>query len=60
MDQGSPCVGWCQLDELKRCLGCYRTLEEIASWSRLDASQRQAVWAKLAERRRTAAGSNPD
>tara|TARA_R110000772_G_scaffold234475_1_gene346049 strand:- start:275 stop:397 length:123 start_codon:yes stop_codon:yes gene_type:complete len=25
----SPCIGICQLDENKICLGCKRTIEEI-------------------------------
>ena len=29
----SPCVSICTLDEAEICLGCGRTLEEIAGWS---------------------------
>jgi len=25
----SPCIGVCQLDENKVCIGCFRTIEEI-------------------------------
>ncbi len=36
----SPCVGVCQLDAAQRCLGCGRTLDEIAEWP-LASSERQ-------------------
>jgi predicted Fe-S protein YdhL (DUF1289 family) len=49
----SPCVKVCVLlpDE-DVCAGCYRTLEEIATWSRLDDAERSRVIASLPERRR--------
>lgn len=43
----SPATGWCE--------GCQRTLDEIASWSRLSDPQKRAVWAELAQRRATLA-----
>ncbi len=47
----SPCIRVCFLDEVKRiCTGCGRTLDEIASWSRYDDEQREAVAAKLPAR----------
>jgi predicted Fe-S protein YdhL (DUF1289 family) len=33
------------------CVGCLRTLDEIARWSGLDAKAKRAVWAELAIRR---------
>jgi hypothetical protein len=34
----SPCISICQMDPLADvCLGCYRTRQEIASWSRLNS-----------------------
>jgi predicted Fe-S protein YdhL (DUF1289 family) len=33
------------------CEGCYRTIEEIAAWSRLAEDDKRAVWQRLAERR---------
>lgn len=33
------------------CLGCLRTMEEIATWSRLDAARREVVMAELPARR---------
>ena len=48
----SPCTGVCRIDETTGwCLGCRRTLEEIATWSSADAVQRQAVLDALPQRR---------
>ena len=33
------------------CLGCYRTLPEIAGWGRLDSEQRVSLMAELPSRR---------
>ncbi|MCD5361411.1 MULTISPECIES: cysteine-rich CWC family protein [Chromobacterium] len=44
----SPCVGLCRLDEGGGyCLGCLRTLDEIAGWSGFDDEQKRAVWRRL-------------
>ena len=36
------------------CEGCFRTLDEIASWGMAPEAQRRALWAELAERARKA------
>jgi predicted Fe-S protein YdhL (DUF1289 family) len=36
------------------CLGCFRTLDEIAAWIDLDSAERLAVWDRIAERRKAA------
>lgn len=47
----SPCVKLCVLHPVDRiCLGCHRTIEEIAHWSRMSADERQAVIAELPSR----------
>lgn len=47
----SPCVSVCQIDRSSGwCEGCLRTLDEIADWSVLDASERRAIWAALPDR----------
>lgn len=58
----SPCTKICTLDPASGlCLGCGRTLAEIARWAGLDDAQRAAVMRGLAgrlaeiERRHTAA-----
>lgn len=39
----SPCINVCSIGSHGWCRGCYRTLEEIAGWIRLDAAQQWAV-----------------
>ena len=60
----SPCIGVCELDHrLGICLGCLRTGDEIAGWSRFDPEQRRRVLDRLAAlktRRRPVAKSNPE
>jgi predicted Fe-S protein YdhL (DUF1289 family) len=48
----SPCISVCAMDaDGSVCLGCFRTLDEIASWSVLDADTKRAVLAALPARR---------
>jgi hypothetical protein len=48
----TPCIKICVIDgESGLCLGCQRTLPEVASWSRLTDAERAAIMAGLAERR---------
>jgi predicted Fe-S protein YdhL (DUF1289 family) len=50
---GSPCINVCRIDPLSGlCLGCWRSLDEIAAWSTLDATARRAVWLQLPARER--------
>ena len=47
----SPCTGVCQLDRnTKWCVGCGRTLPEIAAWVDADAEERARVWQTLPAR----------
>ena len=47
----SPCVKLCVVHPEERlCVGCYRTIDEIASWSRLTPEERRAVIADLPAR----------
>jgi uncharacterized protein len=51
----SPCVSVCAVDLAGGyCLGCYRTLDEIAAWMNFDSAQRLAVWEAIAARREAA------
>jgi predicted Fe-S protein YdhL (DUF1289 family) len=52
----SPCIKVCILDGQGVCTGCGRTLEEIASWSRLPSEQQREV-CELAARRRSLNGT---
>jgi predicted Fe-S protein YdhL (DUF1289 family) len=48
----SPCVKVCQMDPVRGvCIGCCRTLDEIAHWSGMSDEERVAVLEKLPERR---------
>ena len=47
----SPCQNICRIDEPSGyCVGCGRTLDEIALWSVLDDDDKRAVWALLPAR----------
>jgi predicted Fe-S protein YdhL (DUF1289 family) len=47
----TPCVKVCVVDgESGLCLGCYRTLAEVAAWSRLSEAEREAIMADLSRR----------
>ena len=48
----TPCVKVCKLDlSAPFCVGCFRTLDEIAGWRDFSDAQRQGVLEKLSERR---------
>ena len=48
----TPCVKVCIVDgESGLCLGCYRTLGEVARWSSMGAAEREKLMADLPERR---------
>jgi len=51
MSQETPCVAVCMIDpRTSLCLGCGRTLPEIARWPRMASAERQSVMALLPER----------
>lgn len=57
----SPCTNLCQIDsESGLCLGCFRTLDEIARWSRLDDGDRAEILVAIAGRRQAHAAAAPD
>jgi uncharacterized protein len=48
----TPCVQVCAVDgESGLCLGCYRTLPEIAGWAKLSEAERESLMAELPSRR---------
>ena len=49
----SPCIESCIVNDEKICLGCFRSLGEIAQWQVMDDTMRREVLHK-AERRRKA------
>lgn len=47
----SPCVKLCVVHPEERiCVGCFRTIEEISTWSRLTPEERRAIMAELPSR----------
>lgn len=48
----TPCVQICVIDDVDGlCVGCARTLTEIAEWGNYSAAQRSTVMEQLPERR---------
>ncbi|MBI5318996.1 DUF1289 domain-containing protein [Bradyrhizobium sp.] len=61
MSQETPCIAVCQMDPgTNLCLGCGRTLPEIARWSGMDGTERRAVMAQLASRMAQAGLTPPE
>ena len=51
MSVASPCVNICTMDaERAICVGCFRTLDEIAQWSRADDDRKLAILAAVDRR----------
>lgn len=47
----SPCVKICTIHPAERlCVGCLRTIDEIAGWSRMSSDERRRIMAELPER----------
>ncbi|MEZ5913034.1 MAG: DUF1289 domain-containing protein [Paracoccaceae bacterium] len=47
----SPCVKICVVHPQERiCVGCHRTIEEIARWSRMEPGERAGIMAELPSR----------
>lgn len=48
----SPCISVCRIDDASGlCVGCLRTLDEIAAWSALGDDARRDVWRAIGRRR---------
>jgi len=51
-EPASPCVGVCRMNlQTRWCEGCWRSIDEIATWSSLDAQAKQSVLNALHGRR---------
>ena len=51
-DVPSPCIGVCQIDKGSGfCVGCLRSLEEIAAWGRADQKTKRTILERLRHRR---------
>ena len=50
----SPCTGVCTLDRLSICIGCGRSLLEIAEWPGASEPRRREIVAEAATRLKSA------
>jgi predicted Fe-S protein YdhL (DUF1289 family) len=49
----SPCIKVCQMDPVRGvCIGCCRSLDEIARWGGMSEAERLEILDKLPERRK--------
>jgi len=54
----TPCIDICEIDAASGlCIGCGRSLEEIASWAEMSPMERRAVMATLPARRQRLAAA---
>jgi len=50
----SPCISVCRMDASSGlCLGCLRTIDEIAAWSTLADEAKRSVWVLIEQRQVT-------
>jgi uncharacterized protein len=60
MEKETPCIAVCFIDPATSlCLGCGRTLTEIAQWHDMNSAERRAVMATLPQRMTDAGLSIP-
>jgi predicted Fe-S protein YdhL (DUF1289 family) len=44
----TPCIKVCKIDsERGFCIGCLRTLDEIARWSQVDDSEKERIYSEI-------------
>lgn len=43
----TPCIQVCELGEDERCIGCGRSLAELAAWTRMTEAERRRVMQRL-------------
>ena len=54
----SPCVSVCKMDADRRyCIGCLRTIPEIAGWSKMDDAGRRRIWQAIQMRAHSQQGA---
>ena len=48
----SPCINVCKMETLSgRCIGCLRTIDEIAAWSQASNAEGRCILATVESRR---------
>ena len=52
----SPCINLCRMDPASGlCRGCFRTLDEISAWARIDDTRQAEILSAVTNRREQAA-----
>ncbi len=47
----SPCTSVCKINVSSQlCEGCFRTIDEIVAWSRIDNDAKRAIWVQIGMR----------
>lgn len=49
----SPCKGQCALNNENVCIACFRSLDEIADWSKANDSEKIGILALSRERQKS-------
>lgn len=57
MNPSSPCIGICRLDVDGVCVGCGRTMAQIAAWPGMTEAERLQIMSVLPEQERAANGA---
>lgn len=52
MSVKSPCKLICKYDDEKVCIGCLRTMDEIAGWLQYNDLEKLEVWKRIRDRKR--------
>jgi uncharacterized protein len=47
VEMATPCIKVCKLDGQNRCIGCGRTLQEIAEWTSITDAERFQIMDRL-------------
>ena len=48
----SPCVSICRIEPATGyCVGCHRTIDEIADWGTMSDDRKRGVWQQIRQRR---------
>ena len=56
----TPCIEICVIDSGSNlCIGCTRTLDEIAAWSQMTPGERRSIITALPNRKRSLAKPTP-
>lgn len=56
----SPCVSVCRIDPTSGlCLGCWRSIDEIVAWGRMDDAGKRLVWQAILARMGTPSVRDP-